>query len=90
MKPRIWLHLLKRSLMENFIFCALSEACYLSRYMIIKHMKEKFRQAKMMFVIMPIQYNTAQKMRFSIKISSVNLTKSAVSCGFGHMYLRNP
>ena len=32
---------------------------------------------------------TAPKMKFSIKMSSVNATKSAVSCGFGHIYLRN-
>ena len=27
---------------------------------------------------------------FPLKISSVNVTKSAVSCGFGHIYWRNP
>ena len=32
---------------------------------------------------------TAQKMKFSIKVSSVNVTKPAVSCGFGHINLRN-
>ena len=31
--------------------------------------------------------HTAQKMKFSWKISSLNVTKSAVSCGFGHIYL---
>ena len=30
--------------------------------------------------------NTAQKMKFSIKVSSVNVTKSADSYGFGHIY----
>ena len=30
--------------------------------------------------------NTAQKMKFSIRVSSVNVTKSADSCGFGHTY----
>ena len=34
--------------------------------------------------------NTAQKMKFSIKISSVNVIKSAGNCGFGHSYWRNP
>ena len=29
---------------------------------------------------------TAQKMKFPLKISSVNVIKSAVSCGFGHIY----
>ena len=30
--------------------------------------------------------DTAQKMKFPLRISSVNLTKSAVLCGFGHIY----
>ena len=32
---------------------------------------------------------TAQKMKFSIKDSPVNVTKFAVSGGFGHIYSRN-
>ena len=32
----------------------------------------------------------AQKMKFPLRISSVNVTKSWVSCGFGHIYWRNP
>ena len=31
-----------------------------------------------------------KKSSFSLSISSVNLTKSTVFCGFGHIYLRNP
>ena len=31
-----------------------------------------------------------KKWIFSLKISSVNVTKFAVSCGFGHIYWRNP
>ena len=30
--------------------------------------------------------NTAQKMRFPLRISSVNGIKSAGNCGFGHIY----
>ena len=33
---------------------------------------------------------TAQKWSFPLRISSVNVTKSAVSCGFGHIYWANP
>ena len=33
-----------------------------------------------------VQTHTAQKRNFPLRISSVNLTKSAVSCGFGHIY----
>ena len=30
--------------------------------------------------------NTAQKIKFPLRVSSVNVTKSTVSCGFGHIY----
>ena len=30
-----------------------------------------------------------QKMKFPLRISPVNVTKSTVSCGFGHIYWRN-
>ena len=30
--------------------------------------------------------NIAQKLNFPLRISSANVTKSAVSCGFGHIY----
>ena len=40
--------------------------------------------------------HTAQKMKFSIKdlwpnvnVAKINVTKSGVSCGFGHIYWRN-
>ena len=29
---------------------------------------------------------TAQKMKFSIRISLVNVTKFSIYCGFGHIY----
>ena len=32
---------------------------------------------------------TVQKIMFSLRISLVNVTKSAVSCGFGHIYWKN-
>ena len=35
-----------------------------------------------------IEY-TAQKIKFFIKSVSIKLTKSAVSCGFGHIYCRH-
>ena len=31
-----------------------------------------------------------KKWSFPLRISSVNVTKSAASCGFGHIYWRNP
>ena len=31
-----------------------------------------------------------KKLSFPLRISSVNVTKSAVSCRFGHIYQRNP
>ena len=37
-----------------------------------------------------ILFHTAQKMKFPIKDSSVNVTKSTRNCGFCHIYWRNP
>ena len=34
--------------------------------------------------------STAQKIKFSITVSSVNVTKSAGNCGFSHICWRNP
>ena len=31
-----------------------------------------------------------KKWSFPLRISSVNVTKSAGNCGFGHIYCRNP
>ena len=31
-----------------------------------------------------------KKWRFPLRISSVNMTKSAISCGFGHIHWKNP
>ena len=33
--------------------------------------------------------NTAQKWSFSLRISSATVTRSTVSCGFGHIYWRD-
>ena len=37
-----------------------------------------------------IRNYTAQKIKFSVRIYSVNVTKAAGNCGFGHIYWRNP
>ena len=34
--------------------------------------------------------HTAQRVIFALRVSSVNVTKSSVSCGFGHIWCRNP
>ena len=36
-----------------------------------------------------IKQTLHKKLSFPLRISSINVTKSAVSCGFGHIYL-NP
>ena len=41
---------------------------------------------KITFLFQLADTDTAQKMKFPIKDSSVNVAKSAVSCGFGHIY----
>ena len=42
------------------------------------------------FVSYSIAINTAQKMKLLIRISSVNVTKSAGNCGFSQIYWKNP
>ena len=37
-----------------------------------------------------IQQSLHKKWCFPLRISAINVTKSAVSCGFGHIYWRNP
>ena len=37
-----------------------------------------------------IRKNTARKIKFSLRIFSVNVTKAAWNCGFGHICCRNP
>ena len=41
----------------------------------------------MKYVSLLFRLATAQKIRFSLRISSVNVTKSIVSRGFNHIYL---
>ena len=36
------------------------------------------------------QVTLHKKLSFALRISSVNVTKSAGNCGFGHIYWRNP
>ena len=36
------------------------------------------------------EYSLRKKWSFSLRLSSVNVTKSVVSYGFGHIYLKNP
>ena len=40
--------------------------------------------------IEPCSQHCTKKWSFPFKMSSVNVTKSAVSCGFGNIYWRNP
>ena len=38
----------------------------------------------------PLLHSLHKKWSFPLRISTVNVTKSAVSCGFGHIHWRNP
>ena len=42
------------------------------------------------FTLYHICYQLHKKWSFPLKISSVNVTKFAGNCGFGHIYWRNP
>ena len=47
--------------------------------------------SEIQLVLHNIQFNTLhKKWSFPLRISSVNVTKSAVSPGFGHIYWKNP
>ena len=37
-----------------------------------------------------VNYTAQEKLSFPLRISPVNVTKSAVNCRFGHIYRRNP
>ena len=52
---------------------------------ILQKKKKKLRESGMDASVLMNAYQ-CKKMKFSIKISSVNVTKSAVSGGFGHIY----
>ena len=57
------------------------------------HEYKKKWQCKTVFKVMIalgiVRYILRKKWSFSLKISSVNVTKPAVSCGFGQIYWRN-
>ena len=40
--------------------------------------------------LLPKEIALYKKRSFSLRISSINVTISVDSCGFGHVYLRNP
>ena len=57
--------------------------------------KQFYRISKVMLLLLfaksqKTRSHFAQKWNFSLRISSVNVTKSAVFCRFGHIYWRNP
>ena len=131
-KLRIWSHLLKKSLMENFfcaaisstqnmvslklltfypkdtrVFCKnlvviLSSRHHLRRlfckenvlrnfsFNLVISLKKYFLHSCKSFSKHLDQMSLNKKWSFPLSISSVNVTKSAVSCGFGHIYWRNP
>ena len=53
---------------------------------------EKYTLEYMLLAMTPSKSgkNPAQKMKFSIRIYSVSVTKSTENCGFGKIYGRNP
>ena len=92
-KLRIWSHLLKKSLMENFIFCAVgpSQTFKIKIFLrlVVNH-GFKPLHARCLWESWLHGCSTAQKWSFPLKISSVNVTKPAGNCVFGHIYWRNP
>ena len=41
-------------------------------------------------IMLLFQFSMHRKWNFPLRIASVNMTKSAGNCGFGHIYWRNP
>ena len=75
----IWSHLLKKSVMENSIFCAVHVVCIKLWFnCVIKEIHQGYWDLSL-----------HKKWNFPLRISSANVTKSVVSCGFAHIYWRN-
>ena len=88
---RIWPHLLKKSLMENFLFC--SAVCFQVRSLM--HRIHQFWTTLKSQTLWSASskwhdFHCPKKWSFPLRIYSVNKNKSAVSCGSGHIYWRNP
>ena len=60
------------------------------RYSIIDRPIILYRYSPMLFQQTECLISLHEKWSFPIRISSVNVTKSTVSCGFGHVYWKNP
>ena len=100
---RIWSHLLKISLMKNFIsvqwrFFLVFVHWISLDFLGLRKFYWFYLFMRLLWII--LQYAEARhfsledktlhkKWSFPLLISSVNVTKSAVSCGFGHIYWRN-
>ena len=56
-----------------------------------EHLRTIASELKKLFFILNLLNDALhKKWSFPLKISSVNVTKSAGNCGFGHIYWRNP
>ena len=55
---------------------------------ITRWLGKKYHRAKN--ILKKTKHSLCKKWSFPLRIYSVNVTKSAVSCGFGHIYWRNP
>ena len=75
---RIWSHLLKKSLMEDFIFCAVLKLCQTSLmktfllnslgFLVVRYFRKTFHHRFFKRVLnSPLHFHTAQKRKFFIK-----------------------
>ena len=89
----------KETFMENFIFCAVTGTTLHKprcdrnqirrKLRIWSHLLKKSFMEN--FIFCAVTGTTLHKKRsFPLRISSVNVTKSAENCGLGHIYQRNP
>ena len=92
LEPKTWIRLKIISwdkLLRVFDFRNNVKFKFLFAYLFIKKMNSwNYRHISIVIWLKYISLH--KKWSFPLRISSVNLTKSAVSCGFGHIYWRNP
>ena len=96
-------HSISKGTINNFLESCTEHVCF-QKYLTGKKLqfllktinRRSFQFSNLKFFIVHVkteqnfQKLLHKKWSFTLRISSVNMTKSTVSCGFGHIYWRNP
>ena len=73
---------------ENIFFMCFQDSDCSKLSKTVQNFEYKILSARFISCVTSIALH--KKWNFPLKISSVNVTKSAAFCGFGHIYGRNP